>query len=57
MEPGDEAAGARGGELQRGVGVLMDAMRDLLVNIQPVAPPREDQDDNVEDRVQDDEWD
>ena len=37
------AAGAAGGQdLRQGIGALMDAMRDLLNNIQPVPPPRED---------------
>ena len=43
----DELQGAAGGaaagnDLRQGIGQLMDAMRDLLNNIQPVAPPRED---------------
>ena len=33
-----------GNDLRQGIGQLMDAMRDLLNNIQPVPPPREDGD-------------
>ena len=54
----EEEAGAAGGEnLHQGIGTLMAAMRDLLNNIQPVAPPREDEQnpDNPEGEV--DEWD
>ena len=39
-----------GGPLQQGVGALMDAMRDLLNNINVPAPPREDQRDGEEDQ-------
>jgi hypothetical protein len=42
---GGEEEGAAGGganqELRRGVGVLMDAMRDLLNNIRMAPPPLE----------------
>ncbi|CAH1779648.1 unnamed protein product [Owenia fusiformis] len=39
----EEPQGAEGGqELRQGIGALMHAMRDLLNNIQPVPPPRED---------------
>ena len=31
-----------GNDLRQGIGQLMEAMRDLLNNIQPAAPPRED---------------
>ena len=47
--PGGAAGGARA-NLQEGIGAVMDAMRDLLQNIRPVAPPVEgdEQQDNNE---------
>ncbi|XP_041375879.1 transcription factor 25-like [Gigantopelta aegis] len=58
-EPGEEE-GATGGDnpqnnLRRGVGALMDAMRDLLNNIQLVPPPVENQQGEGEER-NDEEW-
>ncbi|KAK3085888.1 hypothetical protein FSP39_010034 [Pinctada imbricata] len=45
-EPAPEVEGAQGGEqgnnLRQGVNALLEAMRDLLQNIQPVPAPRED---------------
>lgn len=57
--PAAGAAGGTGANLQQGVGALMDAMRDLLNNIQLAPPPVENQheDDNQPDLPQDGEWD
>ncbi|XP_066290795.1 ribosome quality control complex subunit TCF25-like isoform X2 [Branchiostoma lanceolatum] len=55
----DEAEGAVGGQdtdLHRGIHALMDAMRDLLTNIQPANVPREDGRDSDE-QEWDDEFD
>lgn len=43
LEGAAAAAGGAGGELQRSVHALLQAMRDLLNDLQPVAVPREDQ--------------
>ena len=40
-EPAAGAAGGARANLQEGIGAVMDAMRDLLQNIRPVAPPVE----------------
>ncbi len=60
----DSPAGAAGGQppndLRQGVGLLMDAMRDLLNNIQPVPPPVEGDGNNNQDNGEDlpqEEWD
>ena len=42
QEPAAEAGAAGGAELRQGVGAVMDAMRNLLQNIQVVPAPRED---------------
>ncbi|XP_067652237.1 ribosome quality control complex subunit TCF25-like isoform X2 [Haliotis asinina] len=57
------AEGAAGGDnpegnnLRRGIGVLMDAMRDLLNNIQPVEPPVENRQDEDGEERDEGEWD
>ncbi|OWF35632.1 transcription factor 25-like [Mizuhopecten yessoensis] len=55
------AGGQHGNDLRQGIGVLMDAMRDLLNNIRPVDVPRDNQGDNPENDGNDDiepgEWD
>ena len=42
VEEEQGAVGGQGHNLRQGVAALMDTMRDLLNNIQPVPPPRED---------------
>ena len=51
------AAGGERGELQQGIGALMDAMRDLLNNIRPVEPPVEGQENPDNEGAPDEEWD
>ena len=56
----DDEAGAAGGvdrvALRQGVGSLMEAMRELLNTIRPVAPPVDDEPQDFE-PPEDDEWD
>ncbi len=52
------AAGAEGGQnLRQGMVQLMDAMRELLNNIRPVAPPVENEGNAEREDEIDDEWD
>ena len=46
-----------GNDLRQGIGQLMEAMRDLLSNIQPAPPPREDGDRAHEDQEPHEEFD
>ena len=46
-----------GNDLRQGIGQLMEAMRDLLNNIQPAPPPREDGDGAHEDQEPPEEFD
>ena len=60
-EPVGGAAGGARANLQEGIGAVMDAMRDLLQNIRPVAPPveggvQQDEGDEVDDDRRE-EWD
>ena len=62
-EPPPEVEGAEGGEqgtnLRQGVNALLEAMRDLLQNIQPVPAPRDDgqEGEGEDDGREDGEWD
>ena len=48
--------GAEGNQLRQGVGALMDAMRDLLNNIQMAPPPVQGEAEQEEEEDQE-EWD
>ena len=49
---------AEGNQLRQGVGALMDAMRDLLNNIQMAPPPVQgEQDQEGEEEEEQQEWD